>query len=134
MPAQGYVLATAVIQAPPSAAAPGPRTQLSGVAPPPPPAPPPAPLAPGESVPVVAAPPPPKRRYTLPGTEISVWPLVGVGVVFAAIGVGLTLYFMLRSNPDDMTTYQIPTVAPTITSHPTHVPPPSIKGPPPRHR
>jgi serine/threonine-protein kinase len=137
VPAQGYVVATSVIQAPPSAAA-GPRTQLSGIAPPPaPPAPPaqPAPLAPGESVPVVAAPPKPKRRYTLPGTEIGVWPLVGVGVLFAALGVGLTLYFMLRQNPDDMTTYQIPTAAPTITSHvPTHVPPPSIKGPPPRHR
>jgi serine/threonine-protein kinase len=134
--AQGYAVATpapvAVLTPTPLSApghdggrshSPGPRTQVSGVAPPVPP--PPLPLAPGESIPVLPAPPPPKRRHTLPGTEISVWPLVAVGVVFAGIGVALTLWLMLRGlDPSDMATYQIPTVAPTIVEPKTARPPP----------
>ncbi len=58
---------------------------------------PPSALAPGESVKVMPAPPPPpRRRVTLPGTEISVIPLVLVGLLFAGIGVGVTLWFMLH--------------------------------------
>ncbi len=98
---QGYVMATAVMpqavlpvpaperEASASSRSGGPRTQLSGVAPS-------LPLAPGESIPVLSA---PSHRRTLPGTEIAVLPLVLVGVVFAAIGVGVTLWLML-SNSD----------------------------------
>jgi eukaryotic-like serine/threonine-protein kinase len=104
---QGYVMVTTVMpQVPAPRASPydsdppssgpsrprGPRTQLSGVAPS-------LPLAPGESIAVLAA---PARRLTLPGTEVAVLPLVLVGVVFAALGVGLTLWLMLRdASPDD---------------------------------
>jgi serine/threonine-protein kinase len=89
---QGYPVPEAAMPAPLAApragGARGPRTQLSGVAEP----------APGESIPVVDAPPP--RRRTLPGSDVSVWPLVLVGVVFAAIGVTVTLLLMLQDAPD----------------------------------
>jgi hypothetical protein len=97
-----------------------PSTQLSGVAVPEP--------APGESVPVLAAPPPPPRRISLNGTEVRVWPLVLVGVVFAAIGVGITLAVMLGDAPADE------------PSHPQHGGPPHAAqpgqhpAPPPHHK
>ncbi len=117
---QGYVLTTTVmpeIHAP--APRSGPRTQVAGIAPPVP-SPPSAPssrLAPGESILVVAAPPPPRRRHTLPGTDISLVPLLAVGALFAAIGVGITLWFML-GNPDAIvgTPMPAPTVLAPITS------------------
>jgi hypothetical protein len=83
---QGYAVPSGGLPAR-RATSPGPRTQQSGLAP--------AASAPGESVLVLPAPPPPPRRHTLPGTEISVWPLVIVGIVFAAIGVAVTLWLML---------------------------------------
>jgi hypothetical protein len=80
----GVAVATgAVAIAPPSVVAPGPRTQVAGAVP-----------LPGASVPVVAA---PRRTRTIPGTKISVWPLVAVGALFAAIGVAITLWIMLRA-------------------------------------
>jgi hypothetical protein len=96
---QGYVLATTAMPVMPSSApTSGPRTQVQGTAPPAPlslPAP-PSNLAPGESIPVVAAPPRPRRRLALPGAETGILPLVAVGVVFAAIGVAITLWLTLR--------------------------------------
>jgi serine/threonine-protein kinase len=95
---QGYavtpVAAPAVARAPGKSSSKkgGPRTQLSGAAVVGPP-------APGASVPVVAARPAPRRRRTLPGTDIRVWPLVLVGVLFAGIGVSITLWFMLHEAP-----------------------------------
>jgi len=99
---QGYVLATAAMPVmPTSAPASGPRTQLAGTAPlaPPSVAAPPSKLAPGESIPVVGAPPRPRRRLTMPGAEAGILPLVAVGVLFAAIGVAITLWLTLRE-PD----------------------------------
>jgi eukaryotic-like serine/threonine-protein kinase len=147
---QGYVVATAPMPVP-RASGPraGPRTQVAGVAPPPPP--PSVPLAPGESIPILAAPPPPRRRHTLPGTEISVVPLLVVGVLFAAIGVGVTLWFtLLRAGPNEGSTAPSTTsVAATATAtapaadgesdihgtrpgqHSTHGPSPMIMPPPP---
>ena len=135
---QKYAVPTAALpQAPRVGASPGPRTQLSGTAPPDPP---PAPLAPGESIPVLAAPPPPRTRATLPGTEISVWPLVIVGVVFAAIGVSVTLWFTLQRSGDGtsppIATTSVapaepgdPTIGPRATSRPaSHTPAPHSPG------
>jgi serine/threonine-protein kinase len=120
---QGYAVASAVSVVK-RATSPGPRTQQSGVAP--------MPAAPGESVPVLPAPPlPPRRRRTLPGTEISVWPLVIVGLVFATIGVAVTLWLMLGSERSSNETPAVPssTAQPSepaetiINGHPTaHAP------------
>ena len=120
---QGYVLATTVMPAvhtplPTS----GPRTQLTGTAPPVPPSlpVPSSNLAPGESIPVVAAPPRPRRRLTLPGSESGLLPLIAVGVLFAGIGVGITLWITLR-DPDARvnapTTAPAPRPTPTSTSN-----------------
>jgi eukaryotic-like serine/threonine-protein kinase len=117
---QGYTVAP--VSAPlvlPPASRPGARTQVAGA----------MPMAPGESIPVLAA---PRRARTLPGTEIRVVPLVLVGVVFAAIGVGTTLFFMLSDSSPATTTEPrsadtgsrghspFPPVAPT------HSPPPVV--------
>ncbi len=89
---QGYVMATTEVAAVHLPAEAGqavsrsPRTLLEGLAP--------VARSPGESIPVLPA---PTRRSTLPGTEIAVLPLVLVGVVFAALGVGLTLWLMLSN-------------------------------------
>jgi len=131
---QGYVMATTALpqvhlpqasadqEAGTSSRSPGPRTQLSGVAP--------LPLAPGESVPVVPAPPRPSR-YS--GTGVSVLPLVLVGVVFAALGVGLTLWLMLSntespppSAPHELVPAHGSLLAPTT---PPPVKPTAVKSP-----
>jgi hypothetical protein len=107
---QGYAVAppaSSPLVVPP-ASRPGARTQLAGAA---------APLAPGESIPVLQA--PPRRPRTLPGTEIRVVPLILVGVVFAAIGVAVTLVFMLSApSPTEPTgphAHALPTT--TVTAH-----------------
>ncbi|MFT3775251.1 MAG: protein kinase [Minicystis sp.] len=51
------------------------------------------PLPPGASIPVVQ----PARSRTIAGAEPNVALLVLVGIVFAALGVGLTLWLMLRN-------------------------------------
>ena len=121
---QGYSVPETRPPEPPRAGrAPGPRTQPSGIAPP-------STRAPGESIPVVDAPPPPPRRRTLRGTDVSVLPLVVVGIVFATIGVSVTLWFMLRDAPAD-------TMPATehATSHPAHATASAHTGPlaPPQH-
>jgi serine/threonine-protein kinase len=79
----GYAAPVAVVSGPHSGV--GPRTQAAGM----------VPLGPGESIPVVK----PSRYRTIPGTEISIVPLILVGALFASIGVALTLWFMLRTSP-----------------------------------
>jgi serine/threonine-protein kinase len=115
---QGYAVAATAAQSPPApraGAGAGPRTHVSGTAI--------SERAPGESIPVIDAPPPPTRRRTLPGTDVSVWPLVLVGVLFAAIGVSVTLWFMLGEAPDAN--------APSPASHPaTHPAPHEHPAPP----
>jgi serine/threonine-protein kinase len=95
----GFAAPTAAIApSPPSVATSGPRTQVAGAMP--------VPLPPGASVPVVPA---PKRSRTLAGGDTNVLPLVLVGVLFAALGVGITLWFMLRSAPNPDTAATSPT-------------------------
>jgi serine/threonine-protein kinase len=112
---QGYAVAAAAAPSPPApraGAGAGPRTQVSGIAS--------SERAPGESIPVIDAPPPPTRRHVLPGTDVSVWPLVLVGVIFAAIGVSVTLWFMLGEAPDA----NLPSPAAHPAAHPApHEPP-----------
>src|SRR5262249_14913989 len=86
--------------------------------------------APGESVPVVDAPPPPTRRRVLPGTDVSVWPLVIVGVIFAALGVSVTLWVMLWDAPDANAPLPGERREPSsIGSHPTTHPAPHEPAP-----
>ena len=100
--AAGYIVAAAapVLPAAPHAgSAPGSRTVPAGTEPLPPDSLPESLLGrpgagplPGASIPVVQ----PSRSRTLSGVEPHAGLLVLVGIVFAALGVGLTLWFMLR--------------------------------------
>ena len=99
--AAGYIVATRAVLPParPAGASPGPRTVPAGTEPLPPDSLPESLLGrpgagplPGASIPVVQ----PSRYRTLTGSEPHVGLLVLVGVLFAALGVGLTLWFMLR--------------------------------------
>ena len=81
-------MAPVIPMARPAGAVRGPPTQPAGM----------APLAPGESILVVA----PSRRAREPG-ELNLLPLVLVGVVFAALGIGLTLWIMLADHPTETT-------------------------------
>jgi hypothetical protein len=71
----------------------------------------------------------------LPGTEISVVALILVGALFAALGVGITLWLMLHDTPaldadartapppptptTSATTTDEPSIGPRMTSHPS---------------
>jgi tRNA A-37 threonylcarbamoyl transferase component Bud32 len=109
----GYVVTPEIPMARPAGAVRGPPTQPAGV----------APLAPGESIPVVA----PSLRAREPGA-LNLLPLVLVGMVFAALGIGLTLWLML-GGPGE-TTAASPTAEPSSeptsdvgTRWPLHAPP-----------
>jgi serine/threonine-protein kinase len=97
----GYSVPAVIPLARPPGAAHGPPTQPAGV----------APLAPGESIPVVA----PTRRAREPG-EMRLWPLVLVGVVFAAIGIGVTLWLTIGS-------HLVETGPPVASAEPSSEPP-----------
>jgi eukaryotic-like serine/threonine-protein kinase len=100
--ATGFVVTPEIPMARPAGAVRGPPTQPTGV----------APLAPGESIQVVA----PSRRAPDP-SQLNLLPLVLVGVLFAGLGVGLTLWIMLKDGAAETTA-----VAPTATVEPSNEP------------
>ncbi len=99
--ATGFAVTPEIPMARPAGAVRGPPTQPTGV----------APLAPGESIQVVA----PSRRAPDP-SQLNLLPLVLVGVVFAGLGVGLTLWLMLKDGAAETT------AAPTATVEPSNEP------------
>ena len=150
--AAGYIVATTPVLpvARPAGSSPGSRTVPAGTEPAPPEVPDSIPSSllgrpgagplPGESIPVVR----PPRTRTFAGAEPNVGLLILVGIVFAALGVGLTLWFMLRGPGEALTAGAAASASaepaepvglgpafPGIHQRPTHTAAPPHQAPPP---